>query len=159
LDSRLRLRLLLLPLGELRPPGAGSDGSPAGSYDRYVARTLRLVALTLAALQVAVGTTYLVLSFFVGEIRGAGTVTDFRLPAYGVAIVATGMAGACLAAAALLLGRGRPWLASAGVVLGTLPGIVYSYPPIIHPAVLLLPVGLAAIWLPRRSDHQEPSAA
>jgi len=117
------------------------------------------LALTLAALQVAVGTTYLVLSFFVGEIRGAGTVTDFRLPAYGVAIVATGMAGACLAAAALLLGRGRPWLASAGVVLGALPGMLYSYPPIVHPAVLLLPVGLAAIWLPRRSHRRNPAPA
>ena len=35
-------------------------------------RTLLLVALALAALQVAVGATYLVLSFFVGEIKGEG---------------------------------------------------------------------------------------
>ena len=117
-------------------------------------RTLLAAAFALAALQIAVGTTYLALSFFVGEIRGEGTVTDFRLPAYGVGIVATGMAGACLAAAALLLGRRRPWLATVGLVLGALPGILYSYPPIVHPAVLLLPVGLAAIWLSRRSARR-----
>jgi len=81
-------------------------------------RTRLLVALALAALQVAVGATYLVLSFFVGEIWGEGTVTDFRLPAYGVAIVATGMAGACLAAAALLCGQRYPWLATAGLLAG-----------------------------------------
>ena len=124
-----------------------------------VKRTLLSLALTLAALQVAVGTTYLVLSFFVGEIRGDGTVTDFRLPAYGVAIVACGMAGACLATLALLRAGRYPRLASVGLVLGALPGMLYSYPPIVHPAVFLLPVGLAAMWLPRRSDHQEPSAA
>jgi len=122
-------------------------------------RTLLLVALALAALQVAVGATYLVLSFFVGEIKGEGTVTDFRLPAYGVAIVATGMAGACLAAAVLLLGRRRPWLATSGLVLGSLPGMLYSYPPVIHPAVLLLPVGLAAIWLSHRPARQGHAAA
>jgi len=122
-------------------------------------RTLLLVALALAALQVAVGATYLVLSFFVGEIRGEGTVTDFRLPAYGVAIVATGMAGACLAAGALLWGQRRPWLATAGLVAGALPGMLYSYPPIVHPAVLLLPVGLASIWLPRRSRRRNPAPA
>ena len=121
-------------------------------------RTLLLVALALAALQVAVGATYLVLSFLVGEIKGEGSVTDFRLPAYGVAIVATGMAGACLAAAVLLLGRRRPWLATLGVVLGALPGMLYSYPPVIHPAVLLLPVGLAAIWLPHRPAQHDPAA-
>ena len=122
-------------------------------------RMLLLAGLALAALQVTVGATYLVLSFFVGEIRGEGTVTDFRLPAYGVAIVATGMAGACLAAAVLLLGQRRPWLATAGLVLGSLPGMLYSYPPIVHPAVLLLPVGLAVIWLSRRSARQDPAAA
>ena len=122
-------------------------------------RTLLIAALVLAALQVAVGATYLVLSFFVGEIKGEGTVTDFRLPAYGVAIVATGMAGACLAAAVLLLGQRRPWLASAGLVLGSLPGMLYSYPPIIHPAVLLLPVGLAAIWISHRSPRQVRAVA
>jgi hypothetical protein len=122
-------------------------------------RTLLPLALALAALQVAVGATYLLLSFFVGEIRGEGTVTDFRLPVYGVGIVATGMAGACLAAAALLLGRRRPWLATAGLVLGALPGMLYSYPPVIHPAVILLPVGLAAIWLSHRSARQDPAAA
>jgi len=121
-------------------------------------RALLVAALALAALQIAVGTTYLVLSFFVGEVRGEGTVTDFRLPAYGVGIVATGMAGACLAAAALHLGRRRPWLATAGLVLGALPGMLYSYPPIVHPAVLLLPVGLAAIWLWRRPHHRSPAA-
>jgi hypothetical protein len=117
-------------------------------------RTLLVAALALAALQIAVGATYLVLSFFVVEIRGEGTVTDFRLPAYGVAIVATGMAGACLAAAALLLGQRRPSLATAGLVLGALPGMLYSYPPIVHPAVLLVPVGLLAIWLSRRSARR-----
>ena len=122
-------------------------------------RTLLLVALTLAALQVAVGATYLVLSFFVSEIKGEGTVTDFRLPANGVAIVATGMAGACLAAAVLVLGQRRPWLATAGLVLGALPGMLYSYPPVVHPAVLLLPVGLAAIWLSHRSARQDLAAA
>ena len=120
-------------------------------------RTLLLVALTLAALQVAVGATYLVLSFFVREIQGEGKITDFRLPAYGVAIVATGMAGACLAAAVLLLGRHRPWLATAGLVLGGLPGKLYSYPPVIHPAVLLLPVGVAAIWLSHRPVRHDPA--
>jgi len=122
-------------------------------------RALLVAGLTLAALQIAVGATYLALSFFVGEIRGEGTVTDFRLPAYGVAIVATGMAGACLAAAVLLLGRHRPWLTTAGLILGSLPGMLYSYPPIIHPAVFLLPVGLAAIWLSHRPARQDPAAA
>jgi hypothetical protein len=117
-----------------------------------------IAALVLAALQVAVGATYLALSFFVGEIKGEGTVTDFRLPAYGVAIVATGMAGACLAAAVLLLVRRRPWLATAGLVLGALPGMLYSYPPIIHPAVLLLPVGLAAIWFSHRPVRRDLAA-
>jgi hypothetical protein len=121
--------------------------------------TVLVAAFALAALQVAVGATYLVLSFFVGEIRGEGTVTDFRLPAYGVGIVATGMAGACLAAAVLLLGRRRPWLATAGLVLGSLPGMLYSYPPIIHPAVLLLPVGLLAIWLSHRSARRITAGA
>jgi hypothetical protein len=122
--------------------------------DWQMRQALRVAALALAALQVAVGATYLVLSFFVGEIKGEGTVTDFRLPAYGVAIVATGMAGACLAAGALHLRQRRPWLATVGLVLGALPGILYSYPPIVHPAVLLLPVGLAAIWLSRRSARR-----
>ena len=122
-------------------------------------RALLVAGLTLAALQIAVGATYLALSFFVGEIRGEGTVTDFRLPAYGVAIVATGVAGACLAAAVLLLGRHRPWLATAGLVLGALPGMLYSYPPVIHPAVFLLPVGLAAIWLSHRPARQDPATA
>jgi hypothetical protein len=124
-----------------------------------MARPLFFIALALAALQVAVGATYLVLSFFVGEIRGEGTVTDFRLPAYGVAIVATGMVGACLAAGALLVCQRRPWLATAGVVLGALPGMLYSYPPIVHPAVLLLPVGVLAIWLSHRSARRITAGA
>jgi len=121
-------------------------------------RTLLFVALALAAVQVIVGATYLALSFFVGEIKGEGTVTDFRLPANGVAIVATGMAGACLAAAVLLLSQRRPWLATVGVVLGALPGMLYSYPPVIHPAVLLLPVGVAAIWFSHRPAQHDPAA-
>jgi hypothetical protein len=123
-----------------------------------MARTLLIAALILAALQVAVGAAYLALSFFVGEVKGEGTVTDFRLPAYGVAIVVTGMTGACLAAVALLLGQRRPWLATVGVVLGALPGVLYSYPPIIHPAVLLVPVGVAAIWLSHRPVRRDAAA-
>ena len=118
-------------------------------------QALLLVALALAALQVAVGATYLVLSFFVGEIRGEGVVTEFRLSPEQTWIVAAGMAGACLAAVGLLQARRRPVEATAAVILGALPGIAYSMPPVVHPAVLLLPVGVLAVWMTQRSARRK----
>ncbi len=113
-------------------------------------RTLIALAVTLALLQAVTGATYLALSSFVGEIRSDGDVTDFRLSHLGTAIVLTGVLGACLAGVALLQARRRPLAAAAGVILGALPGIAYSYPPLVHPAVLLLPVGLLAVWASQR---------
>ncbi|MGQ9571632.1 MAG: hypothetical protein ACUVV3_00360 [Dehalococcoidia bacterium] len=116
-------------------------------------QVLLVAALALAVLQVAVGATYLALSFFVGEIRGEGVVTDFSLSPEQTWIVAAGMAGACVAAVGLLQARRRPVEATAAVILGALPGIAYSMPPVVHPAVLLLPVGLLAVWMSQRSPH------
>jgi uncharacterized membrane protein len=119
---------------------------------------LLAVALGVALLQVGVSVSMVALSSFVGEVRGEGVLTDYRLPSYGIAIVASQIAGACLAAVALLLSGRRPGWATAGVIVGALPSIMYTYPPLVQPAVLLLLLGPLAIWVSHRSGHTHPAS-
>lgn len=121
-------------------------------------QALLVVALGLALLQVGASVSMLALSSFVGEVGGEGMVTDYRLPSYGIAIVVSQIAGACLAAAALLSGRHRPGPATAAVILGALPSIMYTYPPLVQPGVLLLVLGPLAIWASRCSTRTQPAS-
>jgi len=119
-------------------------------------QALLVVALGVALLQIGVGASMLALSSFVGEVGGEGMVTDYRLPPIGIAIVASQIAGACLAAVALLLSGRRPVLATAAVIVGALPSIMYTYPPLVQPGVFLLLLGPLAIWASRRSARTQP---
>ena len=100
----------------------------------------------------------LALSSFVGEVRGEGVLTDYRLHPYHTVVVASAVAGGCLAAAALLLTRRRPVLATAAVIVGALPSIMYTYPPLVQPGVFLLLLGPLAIWVSHRSGHTHPAS-
>jgi len=121
-------------------------------------QALLVAAVGLAFLQVGASVSMLALSSFVGEVGGEGIVTDYRLPSYGIAIVVSQIAGACLAAAVLLSARHRPGPATAAVILGALPSIMYTYPPLVQPGVLLLVLGPLAIWASRRSTRTQPAS-
>jgi len=121
-------------------------------------QALLVVALGLALLQIGVGVSMLTLSSFVGEVRGEGVVTDYRLHFYGTVMMASAIAGACLAAAALLIGRRRPVLATAAVIVGALPSIMYTYPPLVQPGVFLLLLGPLAIWASWGSGRTHPAS-